>query len=167
MNISTVKSIPGWTSHIEEISNGVYKVSYTDAHGRKAEIMGTSFNQTIEKAASDAFDIEKQISENWNLFLFELAVQTLVEENLDENEYRDKAFGSWHISKQDNRLVYDGKAALLIFETRTKGRWKASNTIPNANLSYSDFIGQLNRLSNKTNKQKTKPHWWRRLFRFK
>ncbi|TNE82524.1 MAG: hypothetical protein EP332_00045 [Bacteroidetes bacterium] len=159
MNLFEQLSIPGWTSHIEEISNGVYKVSYTDAHGRKAEAMGTSFKQTIDKAASDAFDIEKQISENWNLFLFELAVQTLAEENLCESEYSDKAFGSWHISKQDNRLVYDGKDALLIFETRTKGRWNAINTIPNAILSYSDFIGQLNMLSNTTNQQKTKLPW--------
>ena len=33
----SAKSIPVWTLNIEEISNGVLKLSLTDAYGRKAE----------------------------------------------------------------------------------------------------------------------------------
>ena len=64
--------IPGWTININEISNGTFKVVLTDAYGRKAEIIDNATDETIERAIGNAFDIEKQICKNWNLFLYEL-----------------------------------------------------------------------------------------------
>ena len=140
------KSIPGWTIYIDEISNDVFKITLTDAYGRKAEIIDNATDETIEKAIGDAFDIEKQISQNWNLFLYDLVVQKLADKDIKDKQYREKAFGSWFIERQDKRLIYDGKDSWLIFQTKNKGDWKDIDTIKNDDLKYSDYIKLLNKL---------------------
>jgi hypothetical protein len=144
------KSIPGWTINIDEISNGVFKVTLTNAYGRKAEIVDNATDETIERAISDAFDIEKQISPNWNLFLFDLAVQKLADIEIKNKEYNDKVFGSWFVEIQEKRLVYDGKDSWLIFQTKTKGDWTDIDTIKKDELKYSNFVRQINRLTEST-----------------
>jgi len=72
------KSLPGWTIRINETSNGVFKVTLSDAYGHKVEIIGNASDETIKKAISDAFDLEKKISQNWNLFLYNLAIERLM-----------------------------------------------------------------------------------------
>ena len=57
-------SLPGWTTKIEEISNGVFKVTLFDSYGRKAEVIDIATDETIDKTLSDAFDLEKQVSKN-------------------------------------------------------------------------------------------------------
>jgi hypothetical protein len=141
------KSIPGWTINIDEISNGVFKVTLTDGYGRKAEIIDNAIDETIDRAIGDAFDIEKQISLNWNLFLYDLAVQKLTNIDIKKKEYNDKAFGSWFIEIQDKRLVYDGKDSWLIFKTKTKGDWTDLDTIKKDELKYSNFVRQIIRLT--------------------
>lgn len=162
------KSIPGWTTEIDEISNGVFKVTLTDSYGRKAEIIDNATDETIEKAIGDAFDIEKQISQNWNLFLFDLAVQKVSEKDIKEKEYNDRAFGSWFIEGQDKRLIYDGKDSWLIFQTKTKADWKDIETIKKDELKYSNFVRQINRLTENTTHNSTLPKagrtWWQKLF---
>ena len=140
------KSIPGWTIYIDEISNDVFKITLTDAYGRKAEIIDNATDETIEKAIGYAFDIEKQISQNWNLFLYDLVVQKLADKDIKDKQYREKAFGSWFIERQDKRLIYDGKDSWLIFQTKNKGDWKDIDTIKNDDLKYSDYIKLLNKL---------------------
>lgn len=143
------KSIPGWTINIDEISNGVFKVTLTDAYGRKAEIIDNATDETIEKAIGDAFDIEKQISKNWNLFLYDLAVQKLEDNEIENKEFNDKVFGSWYIERQDKRLVYDGKESWLIFQKKSKGEWADIETIKKDDLKYSNFVGQINNIIEK------------------
>ncbi len=70
------KSIPGWTIYIDEISNGVFKVTLTDAYGRKAEIVDDATDETIERTISDAFEIEKQISKTGNYLFTSLQFRT-------------------------------------------------------------------------------------------
>lgn len=162
------KSIPGWTINIDEISNGVFKVTLTDGYGRKAEIIDNATDETIERAICDAFDIEKQISQNWNLFLYNLAVQKLSDKEIKNKEYNDKAFGSWFIERQDKRLVYDGKDSWLIFQTKIKSDWTDINTIKKDELNYSNFVRQINRLTENTTHNSTLPKarrsWWQKLF---
>jgi len=43
------KSLPGWTTKINEISNGVFKVTLVDSYGRKAEVVGNATDETIDK----------------------------------------------------------------------------------------------------------------------
>ena len=144
------KSIPGWTINIDEISNGVFKVTLTDCYGRKAEIIDNATYETIERAIGDAFDIEKQISQNWNLFLYELAVQILADKDIKNKEYNDKLFGSWLIERKDKRLVYDGKDSWLIFQTKTNDDWTDIEIIKNDELKYSNFVSHINWLTENT-----------------
>ena len=143
-------SIPGWTINIDEISNGVFKVTLTDTSGRKAEIIDNATDETIEKAIGDAFDIEKQISQNWNLFLYDLAVQKLADKDIKIKDYNDEVFGSWFIERQDKRLVYDGKDSWLIFQTKTKDNWTDIEIIKKDELKYSNFVRQIDRLTENT-----------------
>ncbi|MCO4293927.1 hypothetical protein NF867_13765 [Solitalea sp. MAHUQ-68] len=140
------KSIPGWKINIEEISNGAFRVTLTDAYGRKAEIVDSATDETIEKAIGDAFDIEKQISKNWNLFLYDLCIQRLGNANVKTKEYNDKAFGSWFIESQNKRLVYDGKDSWLIFQTKSTNGWTDIEIIRKDELKYSSFVRQINML---------------------
>ncbi len=151
------KSIPGWTINIDEISNGIFKVTMTDDYGRKAEIIDNTTDETIERAISDAFDIEKQISKNWNLFLYDLAVQNLSDKDIKYKEYNNQAFGSWFIQRQDKRLVYDGKDSWLILQIKTNGDWTDIDTIKKDELKYSNFIRQINRLIENTKHNSTLP----------
>lgn len=162
------KSILGWIMNIDEISNGVFKVTLTDSYGRKAEIIDNATDETIDKAIGQAFDIEKQISQNWNLFLYDLVIQELSENDVKKKEYNDEVFGSWFIEGQDKRLIYDGKDSLLIYQTRNKGNWTDVDTIRKDELGYSYFVRQINKLKVHTSQKeaslKTGRKWWQKLF---
>lgn len=162
------KSIPGWTINIDEISSGVFQVTLTDDYGRKAEVIDNATDVTIERAIGDAFDIEKQISLNWNLFLYDLTVQKLSVKDNNIKEYNDKVFGSWFIERQDKRLVYDGKESWLIFQTKTKGNWTDIETIKKDDLKYSNFVTQINRLKENITQNSALPKagqsWLKKLF---
>lgn len=121
-----------------------------DANGRKAEIVDNATDQTIERTISEAFDIEKQSSKNWNLFLYDLAIQKLVDTDITIKEYDDKVFDSWFIERENKRVVYDGKDAWLLFQTKNKGDWTDIDTIKKDELNYSNFVRQINRLTENT-----------------
>ena len=138
-----MKSIPGWTTNIEEISNGVFRVILADEYGRKAEVIDNASDETIERAISDAFDIEKQISKNWNLFLFNLCIVTINNKSIVNKEYNDKAFGSWYIESEESRLIYDGKDNWLIFQTKIGADWTDKIVITKDELKYLNFVEQI------------------------
>lgn len=151
------KSLPGWTINIDEISNGVFKVILMDNYGRKTETIDIASEETIEKAIGYAFDIEKQISQNWNIFLYDLAVQKLLNKDFQYKEFNEIEFGSWFIERQDKRLVYDGKDSLLIFQKISKDIWTDIDTIKKDELMYSNFVTQINRLTENTTHNSTLP----------
>lgn len=161
------KSIPGWTIYIDEVSNGVFKVTLSDAYGRKAEIIDNATDETIERAISDAFEIEKQNSKNWNLFLYELALQKLEDTEIKIKEYNDKTFGSWLIERRDKRLIYDGKESLLLAQTKLADNWTDIDRLTKGELKYSNFVKQINILSHITAHSsdftKSGRTWWQKL----
>ena len=136
-------SLPGWKINIDEISNGVFKVTLTDSCGRKAEKIDFATDETVERAISDAFEIEKQISQNWNLFLYEFAIQKLVNSESKHKEFNENAFGSWIIETQDKRLLYDGNESWLIFQTKSKNDWNDLRIIKKDEIRYSNFVEQI------------------------
>src|SRR6476620_8397284 len=102
------KSLPGWKTQIDEISNGVFKVTLIDSYGRKAEVVDNATDETIEKTLSYAFDIERKVSTNWNKFLFDFCLLRLTDKAITKEFCNDKDFGSWHIEVGDKRILYLG-----------------------------------------------------------
>ena len=137
-------NIPGWTICIDEISNGVFKVTLTDNFGRKAEIVDVAAETTIDKAKDYAFNIEKKISKKWNKFLFDFCVMNIGDTNILTKHYDDSDVGSWFVESADNRFVYDGKAFILTKQTIKNGAWSDSRAIKNDDITYSNFLELLN-----------------------
>ena len=140
------KSIPNWTIDIDEISNGVFKVTLKDAFGSKVEITDNNLDLTIERATSDAFDIERKVSKNWNLFLYELALHELANKDIRSKKFNYEVFGSWYIEVNDKRLVYDGKDSWLMVQVKTKNNWTDIETVKNEDLQYPNFVRLLHQV---------------------
>ncbi len=161
-------SIPGWTMFIDEISNGVYKVTLKNNNGNVVEITDLELDTTIERAIEGAFDLEKQTSMNWNLFLYDLASQRLSDKEFMVKEYTEKAFGSWTIELQNKRLVFDGKDSLLILQCKSLDRWDELEIIKKDELMYSNFVRQITLLTEINTPNNTLPKaelsWLKRLF---
>ena len=130
------KSLPGWTTKIDEISNGVFKVTLTDKFGRKAEEVDNATGETIDKTLSYAFDIERKISVNWNKFLFDFCSLRLADETITSKSYSDKDFGSWFIEVDNKRLLYLAKESWLVSQTQNDGKWFDNYIIKDNELNY-------------------------------
>jgi hypothetical protein len=141
-----MKELPGWKTKIDEISNGVFKVTLTNVLGNVSEVIDFASDETIQKAIDGAFDIEKQVSENWNYFLYEFFISRISVEKISSKEYNDASFGSWIIENIGKRIIYDGKDSLLIFETKSsknlferifsKKNWFEKDNIELQNINY-------------------------------
>jgi hypothetical protein len=143
-----MKSLPGWAIKIDEISNGVFKVTLKDAFGHIAEVIDTATDSTIEKAKSDAFDVERQISKQWSLFLYDFCLLRLEEKNISESNYHNQIFGSWLIRHSDTRIIYDGRDALLIYQSNESGDWEDNVMIKSSEVTYNNFIEIIDKLNN-------------------
>jgi len=128
--------LPGWDTKINEISNGVFKVMLTDKFGRTAEVVDGATEETIDKAIEYAFDIQKQITKNWNKFLYDLFLLRIEKNEIIKQEYNEQAFGSWFIEFRNKRIVYDGRDYWLLIQTRNIEQWLPETTIKNADLTF-------------------------------
>lgn len=136
--------LPGWKTNIDEISNGVFKVTLIDTDGRKAEIIDNATDETIEQAIGYAFDIEKEISKNWNKFLFDFCINRFKNLLMMNQEYNDNAFGSWFIEFKSERLLYDGKDSCLILQVKSNKDWIDKKIIKNSDINYKTIKEILN-----------------------
>jgi DNA mismatch repair ATPase MutS len=137
-------SLPGWTTKIDETSNGVFKVTLTDNFGRKAEVIDAATDDTIKKAYQDAFDIEKQVSKNWNKFLYDFCITQLADITIKTKNYNDKAFGSWLIEINDSRIVYMGKDFWLVAQAKKDNQWFDMAILKKEELTYSLLLTIIN-----------------------
>ena len=128
--------LPGWTTTIEEISNGVFRVMLTDEFGRKAEAVDSVTEETIDKALSYAFDIERNVSSNWNKFLFDFCLLRLKDKTITRETYNDQDFGSWLIEGINNRLLYHGKESWLVSQVKRNNDWIDNFIIKHNELTY-------------------------------
>jgi hypothetical protein len=119
--IKTV-SLPGWITTMNELSNGIFSVLLADNFGRKVEITGIGDREPLIEAMQGAFDIEKQISLNWNRFLFDLCILNL-EGLKPEKRFDDEHFGSWLVTLADKRILYDGRDHWLISQVNKGDNW--------------------------------------------
>jgi hypothetical protein len=129
MKLNSKVLLPGWTFKVDEFSPGAYRVTLTDGDGRKAEIVDDYNDATLDKCIGYAFDIERQVTKNWNKFLFDFSNLRLTNLEIHEREYNDQAFGSWTIQAKDKRLLLDGKDGWLIYEEKQNGSWVDKDTI--------------------------------------
>lgn len=130
------KSLPGWTTKIDEVSNGVFKVTLTDKFGRKAEVVDNATDETIDKTLSYAFDIERKVSSNWNKFLYDFCLFRLKDKTITRESYNDKDFGSWLIEVVDKRLLYLGKESWLVSQIQSNNKWFDNYIIKDDELTY-------------------------------
>jgi len=130
------KSLPGWTTTIHEISNGVFKVTLVDNDGRKAEVIDNATDETIDRTLSDAFDIEKQVSKNWNKFLYDLCISRLKDNSVTKTSYNDKDFGSWLIEIDNKRLLFIGKESWLVSQIKSDNKWFDNYIMKENELTY-------------------------------
>ena len=114
--------LPGWTAKIAEVSNGVYKILLLDRHSRKVETTGADIDVMMKEVLEGAFSVEKQISLNWNKFLFDLCLNILGDLNVEKN-FDEKHFGSWIALLSNKRIVYDGRDHWLISQIRKESNW--------------------------------------------
>jgi hypothetical protein len=142
--VTTKNTFPGWTLKIDEVSNGVFNFVMTDSNGHKAEVTGL-FDESLENVKNFAFDIEKQISENWNRFLYDLCMLEVNNNEVFETDYNNKAFGSWYIRLENRMLVYDGKDSCLIGRRQLLNDWEDIKEIPKSELTYANSIELLSK----------------------
>ena len=139
-----MKSLPGWITKIEEISNGVFKVTLIDSFGRKAELIDDANEDTIKKAYTYAFDIEKQVSKNWNKFLYDFCISELHDFNITTKDYNDKTFGSWLVEVGDNRIVYIGKDSWLVGQLKKDNKWFDKIILNRNELTFPILLSVIN-----------------------
>lgn len=108
-----------WTLNYDEVSNNVYKVELTDPHGRKAGTTDHDLDRAIETCLSFAFDIEKQLDNPLNKFIYDTFKYFLSDQTLVLHNYSDKDFGSWVIEKNKKRIILGGKDSLLALQSQT------------------------------------------------
>lgn len=150
--------LPGWKINIDEFRPGYIKVTVKDKFGHEAEVADSASEETISKAISHAFDIEKQISENWSLFLYDFYLLNLSENEIFINEYHDEVFGFWHIEKDNKRIVYNEKDSFLNFEIKSsknlverifnKKTWSTVEMYDKQNLDYFKAIRLKSKICN-------------------
>jgi hypothetical protein len=119
----------------DEVSNNVYKVMLTDKLGRQAETTDTDLDKAIITVENYAFDIEKQISKNWNKFLYDTCIKKLGDKKIIEQQYHDEAFGSWYILLTDNRILLDGRDYLFCIQVYNND-WADTTTIKLSELNF-------------------------------
>jgi hypothetical protein len=127
----------GWTLETSEVSNGVTFFEMTDLNCCKVSCTDEDYERGLNNCISFAFDIEKQITRNWNKFLFELFKYELRGFKLLENSYSDIDFGSWIISIKKKRIILDGKESELIIQKKSLFKnWSQVKSIKTANIVF-------------------------------
>jgi hypothetical protein len=138
--------LPGWTLRYNEVSNNVWEVLLIDSKGREAGTKDTDLERAVSVCEQYAFDIEKQISGDFNKFLFDTCKMRLAEKPIAKALYHFEAFGSWVIQINEGRLVFDGKDYLLTHQIEIDGEWENKQELKLAELDMKqlkDFIGYL------------------------
>jgi hypothetical protein len=128
----------------DEVSNNVYKVTLTDHFGRQAETTDSDLENAVTTVEAFAFDIQKQISNGWNKFLYDTCIIKLGDKKIIEKQYHDEAFGSWYILLTDNRILFEGRDFIFCIQVY-KDYWVDTTTIKLSDLTYDDFVSAVSK----------------------
>jgi hypothetical protein len=140
--MSKLICLPGWSTKVTESSNGVFVITLADRNGRKVEITDIDVEETLLKAMSDAFTIEKQLSQNWNRFLFEMCIGNL-EGLVLKIKYEDRLSGSWLVEIAEKRILYESRDHWLIFQLRKNKKWYDTCILRKEELTLGTYLSIL------------------------
>jgi hypothetical protein len=136
--------LPGWILSFDEVSNNVYKVELTDNYGRQASTTDSNLEEAIETVQSYAFDIEKQITKNWNRFLYDTCIMKLDQKSIVNNKYEDEIFGSWYITLSDKRFVLDGRDYVFSIQENKDKDWIDIKSLKLSELTFENLLNCIN-----------------------
>lgn len=98
---------------LSEISNGYYEVLLVDNYGRQASTSDNNPDVARTTCEQYVLDIERQISKNYDKFLYDLLVLKLDKKAIT-NKGHDDDFGSWFIEVGNKKIVFDKKLGLKL-----------------------------------------------------
>lgn len=134
--------LAGWTLSFEEVSNSVYNVKLTDKFGRKTETTDSDLHKALITVENYAFDIEKQISDGWNKFLYDTSILKLKDKVIIEKHYTEKAYCSWFILLNENKIILDGRDFYFCIQIY-KNHWVDIETIKMSELTLDNFTNAI------------------------
>ncbi|QXV67172.1 hypothetical protein FPZ42_01225 [Mucilaginibacter achroorhodeus] len=134
--MNTLKSLPGWNLNFDEVSNGCFKFVLTNQYGNKAEVIG-SFDESLKRAKEFAFDIQKQLSNDWPVFLYNLCLLELNEKIEVESNFTSDF---WQITFKDKILTYDCSNAELNCKIHSGNSWKNIGSIRYEEINYLNLL---------------------------
>ena len=141
--------VDNWTLHFEEVSNNVYQVELTDKFGRKSGTTDHDLDRAIETCISYAFDIEKQLGNSLNKFIYDTFKYFLTDQKILVDNYSDKDFGSWIIENNRKRIILDGKDFLLSLQSQVEtDNWKDNFSTNISDLTFKQINEVKNRFKN-------------------
>lgn len=132
--------LEGWKLNVEEVSNCVYKIEFVNRSGRVVGCTDHDYERGIETCINYAFDVEKQISKNWNKFVFNLLKYKFEKKKLEEEIYNEEIFGSCIFRQKNKRIILDGKESSIEYQKKTIFRtWITKKQISLKSLEYKDL----------------------------
>lgn len=132
--------LSGWRLTLEEVSNNVYEITLMDESFRQAGTKDHDLERGIRQCGEYAFDIERQVTKNWNKFLFESALIQLESEEITDKRYDAMGSGSWLIEINDKRIVADGNNNVLTKQSKVEADWVDNFSFEMKNLDYKQFL---------------------------
>ena len=121
--------LPGWKLSVDEPENGIYQVTLFHQSGKSTTNTDSDFDQAVRSCQEQAYNIEKEFSNEWGRFLFETCRIKLAGKNVVEEVYHAMHFGSWLIELQHKRLVYDGNEGRLRLQVKSENGWAGSGSV--------------------------------------
>jgi len=140
--------LPGWKMGLNVVSRYRIEVLIVDDYGRQAGATGTDDDLGIAIATCEQYvlDIERQISKNFERFLYDLFVLKLNKKVFTNKEYNYTAIGSWFIEIADKQLIFDGNDGDLTFRHKEGDVWLNDISIKIAELTIKDIDELIEKL---------------------
>lgn len=138
-------SLRDWILETNEVSNGVTYFEMTNLNGCKVSCTDHDYERGLNNCLSYAFDIEKQISKNWNKFLYDFCKFEFDGIDFKEELFSEKDFGSWFFSLSKRRIVYDGKDSELSIQKKgIFSNWNGIKELKKNEITYENIKEFIN-----------------------
>ena len=132
--------LPGWKLSIDKTLIKNSKLVYFNDEKGKIIVDGEISEKNIEIAIAMIFEKEREDSNNWSKFLYDLLMNTINPETILFHNYAERAYKSWIIRGHKNmEIEYDGRDENLNLIKR-KPSLRAIVSIQSKNITYKSLI---------------------------